>query len=423
MIASSDRRAAPIASHTRQRRAAWGVLLTVMAAACGGGSPAGPDGTSPVLTNLYVTFTADSLETGLSATATATGLDQRSSPVGIDGVSWRSTSPAVATVTPGGVITALAIGQTTLVASAGGRQAQRTLTVVAPVVAHLLITPETARLLRGASLPLVTSAITVNGRVVEGRPIAFTTSDSALATVTASGVVTALSAGDVVITAASEGTTASTALTVTAVPDSVQTVTVTPARGALSVGGTLQLSATEVDVRGVELSGRTPVWTVTGIVGVNVATISSTGLVTATGPGTALVQAFSEGQYGAATIIVADNVDPSIVVTFAAPVENAVVGDTLKIMVNATAPNPIVSVVAEVGPSRKTVSLQYTQVGVFNVAYVWINTLDITDIHAGPCQILVTATDNRGGHGVATRQFQRDTRVGKGGGSQLPPGK
>lgn len=424
LIASLTPRTTPAVTRARHRRVWWGVLLPVALGACGGANgTAGPDAPTPVLMNVYVTLTADTIETGLSATATASGLDQRSAPFGIAAVTWSSTSPAIATVTPAGVVTALATGQTTLVASAGGRQGQRLLTVVPPVVAHLLITPETARLVRGASLPLVTSAITANGRVVEGRPVVFATSDTTLATVTPSGVVTARSAGEVVITATSEGTMASTALTVTAIPDSVQTVVMSPERGAVSVGGVLQLSATLLDARGVALGGRVPAWTVTGVVGANVATVSSTGLVTATGPGTAIVQAASEGQHGSATIIVADNLDPRIIVTFAEPVENALVGDTLKIVANATAPNPITSVVAEVGPMRKVVRLALRPVGAFGSLMLWVGFLDVTDIPSGPCQILLTATDNGGARGVATRQFQRDTRKGKGGSSIQPPGK
>lgn len=391
---------------------------------CGAASgPVDPGSSTPVLTSVRVSFDADTIETGLFDTATASGVDQNGASIGVAGVTWSSTSPSVATIRPDGVITGLSSGQTTLVATASGRQGQRMLTVVRPVVAHLLMSPETARLVRGATLALVTSAITVNGRVVEGRPVAFTTSDATRATVTPSGVVTALSPGDVVVTAASEGTTASTNVTVTAIPDSVQKVVIAPGSGSLSVGGTLQLSATLLDARGVTLTGRAPAWSVTGIVGANVATVSRTGLVTATAPGTVLVQASSEGVFGTATIIVADNVDPSILVTFAVPVENALVGDTLKIIVNATAPNPIASVVAEVGPNRKPVTLEYRQVGALGGSYLWIGTLDVTDIHSGPTQILVIATDNRGSHGVATRQFQRDTRTGKGGSSQQPPGK
>ena len=376
-----------------------------------------------MLTSLRVAFSADTIETGLVATASATGEDQRGGIVGTGVVTWTSSSPNVATITAEGVVTGLTPGRTTLVAASNGKQGQRVLTVLAPVVAHILITPETARLVRGASLTLSTSSITVNGRLVEGRPVAFATSDPTRATVTSAGVVTALSPGDVVLTATSEGTSASSTLTVTAIPDSVQHVTVTPANAALKVGDALQLSATLTDVRGVILGGRVPVWTVTGVVGANVATVSSTGLVTATASGTALVEAFSEGQHGTATIIVADNVDPNILVSFAEPFENALVGDTLKIVLSVSAPNPIVSVVAEVGPSRKPVNLEYRTIGALGAAYVWVGTLDVTDIHAGPCQILVTATDNRAGHGVATRQFQRDTRVGKGGSSQQPPGK
>jgi uncharacterized protein YjdB len=422
--ASSGRRACAGSSAAACRRVVTIACCTGVIASCGSaGDSSAPASSTPALTSLRVDFSTDTTETGLLATATATGLDQRGAPIGIGAVTWSSTSPAVAMVTPDGMITAVTVGTTMLVASSNGAQGRRLFTVVRPVVAHLLITPETARLVRGASLSLSTTAITVNGRLIEGRRVAFTTSDPTRATVTPAGLVAAVSPGDVVLTATSEGASASTALTVTAIPDSVQTVTVTPASDALTVGGTVQLSATLTDARGVILGGRAPVWTVTGIVGANVATFSSTGLVTATGPGTALIQAFSEGQNGAATIIVADNVDPSIVVTFALPVENALVGDTLNIIVNATAPNTLASVVAEVGTTRKTVRLEYRKVGALGAAYLWVGTLDVTDIHAGPTQILVTATDSRGGHGVATRQFQRDTRTGKGGSSQQPPSK
>ena len=405
-------------------RWARGALLAAALASCGGGGDStAPASSTPLLTSLSVSLSSDTVETGLLATASTVGFDQHGAQIATGAITWTSTSPAVATVTPAGAITALTTGRTTLVATSNGVRGERTLTVLAPVIAHLLITPEVARLVRGAGLSLITSAITVNGRLVEGRRVDFATSDASRASVTPTGVVTAISPGDVVLTATSEGASASTVLTVTAIPDSVQTVVVTPASGSLTIGGSLQLSATQTDARGVLLGGRPPVWTVTGIVGANVATVSSTGLVTATGAGTALVEAVSEGQHGSATIIVADNVDPSIVVTFAAPVANALVGDTLKIVANATAPSGISSVIAEVGPTRKVVRLALMPVGALGGNQLYVGILDITDIHAGPCQILLTATDNRGGHGVATRQFKRDARLGKGGSSQQPPGK
>src|SRR4051812_7002759 len=193
------------------RRILASVLSAFAAASCGAaGDSSGPASSTPALTSLNVQLSADTIETGLVATAAAVGFDQSGAHIGTGTVAWSSTSPAVATVTPEGVITGLTPGRTTLVASSNGMQGKRDLTVIAPVVAHLLITPETARLLRGATLPLSTAAITVNGRLVEGRPVTFATSDSTRAVVSPTGVVTAVSPGDVVVTATSEGASAAT---------------------------------------------------------------------------------------------------------------------------------------------------------------------------------------------------------------------
>jgi uncharacterized protein YjdB len=86
------------------------------------------------------------------------------------------------------------------------------------------------------------------------------------------------------------------------VPASVASVTVSPADATLVVGGTRQLIATLRDAAGNILTGRTVTWAPADG---PIARVSSTGLVTAVGPGGPVpVTATSEGQVGSALITV-----------------------------------------------------------------------------------------------------------------------
>ena len=390
---------------------------------CGSGSSSGvtaPVASAPVLTVVRISLSSDTLLVGQSATASVTGLDQNSAVIDIGAPTWSTTSPSIATVSPSGVVSAVAPGQTMLIASVNGKQGQQSLTILQAAISRLSMTPDAPRVVRGTTLQLTASALDFNGRALPGRAIVWTSSDGAKATVTSTGFVTALSPGVVTIVATSEGVSASSVVTVTGSVDSVATVTVSPATSILKVGGTVQLAATLKDDAGNTLTGRAVTWSVTGIRGAGVATVSGAGFVNAESPGTVIVEAFCEGRHGAATITVNDDVDSTIVVTFAAPVENALVGDTLLVIVGVKSLYPLASVVAAVGPMRTLLTLKYQRVGALGGSYLWTGSIDITDIPSGPCGILVTATDNRGAHGLGSRQFQRDTRKDKGG-SGTPP--
>ena len=401
-------------------RATFAVSLSYVVA-CGGAAPgavAGPVLSTPVLTTVRILLSPDTLVVGESAAASASGLDQFSVAIGIGVPTWSSTSPGVATVTASGVVSAVAPGRTMLVASVNGKQGERSLTIVQAVISRVSITPAALRMVRGATLLLRASALDFNGRELPGRRIDWTTSDATKATVSSAGVVTALSPGVVLITATGEGVSASTVVTVTGSADSVATVTLGPTTATLTVGDNVQLSATLKDGAGNTLTGRSVTWSVSGIAGTNAATVSDAGLVTARAPGTVIVQAFSEGQVGAMTITVNDNLDASIVVTFALPVENELIGDTLRVQVGVKSVNPLASVVAVVGRFQTT--LVFGVVTSKGVNPVWAGVIDITDVPSGPYQVMVTATDNRSARGVGSRKFLRDTRTGKGG-SGTPP--
>lgn len=84
-------------------------------------------------------------------------------------------------------------------------------------------------------------------------------------------------------------------------PGTVTTVTLTPEAATLTVGQTVQLYVTLRDIYNARLEGRTVTWTSSDEA---VATVNTSGLVTAVYPGTALIEAESEGVRAAVTITV-----------------------------------------------------------------------------------------------------------------------
>ena len=400
------------------------VGAAIVAMGCGGGEPTSTSKglvSTPVLTVVNIVITPEILIAGETAQASAAGLDQNGVGIGIGTPVWSSTAPAIATISESGVINAVAVGQVTLIATVGGKQGQRIVTVIPPPIAQIVLDPPAFRMLRGTTRQLHAAAFDVKARELTERKIVFTSSDPAKATVTPDGVVTALTPGTANIIATGENIVSMSALTVTATPDSVATVTVSPAVKALRIGETVQLSATLRDSTDRVLAARPIEWVVTGARGGNAATVSAAGLVTALATGTVIVEAYSEGQHGSVTIIIGDNVDENIVVTFAKPTENELVGDTLQVYVGVQSNRQLAEVTASVGPLRTTLTM--TKVGAMGFAIMWVGTIDITDLPTGPYQVLATATDVTGAHGLGSRQFQRDTRTGKGGSGSQPKQK
>jgi len=163
------------------------------------------------------------------------------------------------------------------------------------------VAPNPASVVVGGTVPLTATTKDAGGNVLTGRVLTWASSNTALATVNGSGVVTGVAAGGpVTITATSEGQSGTSAVTVSAV--SVASVVVSPSTASVSVGYTVPLTATTKDAGGNVLTGRTVTWTTSNAA---IATVSATGVVTgvaAGGPVT--ITATSEGQSGTAAVTV-----------------------------------------------------------------------------------------------------------------------
>ena len=271
-------------------------VFVIATLSCGGG---GTEPVVPVLTTVTVTLSSPTIQVAQTASATVTGLDQNGASIAVGAVTWSTGSASVASITAAGVVTGVAPGQTVVIASAGGKQGQQSLTVLAVPVASVTVSPAAPSVVVGGTQQLTATTLDATGATLTGRTITWTTSDATKATVNSTGLVTAVAGGTATITATSEGKSGTSAVTVT-VP--VATVTVAPATASIAVGATQQFTATLKDASGNTLTGRTVTWT---SMNTNYATVnSSTGLATAVAAGTATIKATSETKEGTATLTV-----------------------------------------------------------------------------------------------------------------------
>jgi uncharacterized protein YjdB len=160
----------------------------------------------------------------------------------------------------------------------------------------------------GGTSQATATARDINGTVLTGKAVAWTSANPSIATVSGAGLVTAVAAGTTLIRAKVGGQTGNATFTVNAgsagppPPTPVATVSVSLAASSITIGGTTQATATTKDANGVVLTGRSTTWASSDP---SVASIDGvTGFVTGVGAGTATLTATSEGKTGSATLTV-----------------------------------------------------------------------------------------------------------------------
>ena len=181
--------------------------------------------------------------------------DANGNPVSGQSITWTSSNTAVATVSNAGLVTAVANGgPVTITATAGGKSGTATVTV-AQVGRRGGGHPGATTLVALGSTVQLTAAVTdANGHPVTGQTVTWSSSNSAVAQIGPTGLVTAMATGGPVTLTATVGGKSGTA-TVT-VTQAVATVAVTPpATTLVSFGETLQLTATATDANGMTING------------------------------------------------------------------------------------------------------------------------------------------------------------------------
>lgn len=404
------------------------VLSAGFLVGCGGApstAPAAAGATTaatPALSAVAVSRSEVIIQAGQTAAARAQGGSAEGTRVDISQPVWSTEIPSIATVSASGVVTALAPGRSFIYATVNGVRGQALLTVTPAAATKVTLAPVASTIAVGATLVLTATVSDSAGRTLTDRVVTWVSQDSTKATVSASGVVTGRAPGAVTITVNCERASAFVVLTVPGAPGAVLSLAVSPGTANLNTGSTLQFAATARDATGGILSGRATTWTSAVVLGADtVATLSASGLLTAVSPGTMTVTATSEGQIATATVTVTQAVDTNLVVTFAEPALNALVGDTLVVVANVRSTYPLTSVFATILGQK--VPLKLVPVGARGANALWKANVDVSSLASGPWSVTVTATDNRGSIGIASAKFQRDTRSGKGGSKTSTPQK
>jgi uncharacterized protein YjdB len=179
----------------------------------------------------------------------------------------------------------------------------------------------------GGTLQVTATAYTFTGQVAIGRSVSWSSSNEAVATVSGTGMVTAVAAGAATIRARVQDATGSTDITVAVVP--VASVTVAPETATLVAGTTATLTATSRDAGGTPLAGRAVTWTPLEPA---IATVNAQGVVTAVSAGTGRIVAAAEGKADTATITVI----PAVAAVEVAPsAPTLVVGGTAQLTATA----------------------------------------------------------------------------------------
>jgi hypothetical protein len=166
-------------------------------------------------------------------------------------------------------------------------------------VATLAITPPPQTLTVGKTAQLVAVGRDAAGQIIPDLAAEWTTDAPLVASVSETGLVTALTPGSTVVSARVEERSAAITVTVRAV--SIASVTIAPGVLALNVGTTRQVSAVARDADGNELSDRAVAWTTSNS---SVVTISPDGLASARAAGFATLTAESEGKSQRADVTV-----------------------------------------------------------------------------------------------------------------------
>jgi hypothetical protein len=236
-------------------------------------------------------------------------LDGVGNPVSGVAVSWVSTDPTRADVTPVGRIAARANGTTLVIATASGRS-DTVAVAIQQVLAHYTFNVPGV----GLNALTQTAQVTATPRDARGNAIAagaapsYVVHDPSVASVTAgTGLVTALLNGSTFVVAFRGAVRDSVPLLVSQ-KAKVVTVSPQPVPAMTSVGDQRQLNATAVDSANVSVQGAQPAWSSSNTAAANV---NSAGLVTAVGLGSTFVVASLDGKRDSVVITVTN--DPATV--------------------------------------------------------------------------------------------------------------
>jgi len=260
---------------------------------------------SASLVSIAVTPTSPSIVKGATQQFKATGTLSNGAEEDVTGsVTWLSSNTKVATIAAGGLATGAGTGIATIEATSGSINSSASLTVLAPVLSSITVTPANARVSAGNKLQYIATGTYSDGSTQNlTGSVTWLSSNTKVATITTAGVATGLTAGSATIQATLGTISGSTTLTVA--PPVLVSIAVTPPNNGIVVGGTQQFVATGTYSDGSSQNlTSAATWSSSNPAA---ATITAAGLATGAGVGSTTIQALSGTISGTASLTVTAN--------------------------------------------------------------------------------------------------------------------
>ena len=259
-----------------------------------------PPPPEPVVASVTVSPDEAMIEEGTTQQFTATASTSDGMEIPDLEFTWSSSDEMVATVDSDGLATGVGAGEAMITATADSISGLAILTVGVPptdepVVASVTVSPDESLIETDATQQFTAKALTSDGMEIPDAEFTWSSSDEMVATVDTDGLATGVGAGEAMITATADSVSGMATITVTEPPPpepvvaSVEIVDAMPVM--LEIGDTHQLMAVARTSDGTMIDDVTFVWSSDDN---EVATVDTTGLVTAVGAGMANITAITE---------------------------------------------------------------------------------------------------------------------------------
>jgi uncharacterized protein YjdB len=241
--------------------------------------------------SISVSLASSTIASNSTTQATETVLPAEAT---IKEVTWSSSNTSIATVNSSGLVTAnnTGLAGTSVIRATAtdgsGVFGEATLTVSPVNVTSVSVTPETATIVGLGNTQQLTATISPNNAT--NKNITWASSDDAIATVNASGLVTSIAAGVVTITVTTEDGSFTDTSTITVSYVAVSSITLSSNEVTLYTAGTFRTLTLTATISPENASNKTITWSSSNS---GVASVSSVGLVTGLSVGSAIITATS----------------------------------------------------------------------------------------------------------------------------------
>ena len=247
--------------------------------------------TSPTLTSIAITAPSGSIAKGTSEQFTATGTYRDNSTANITSqATWSSSNSSVATITATGLAAAVATGSTNISASLGNVNSNVVpLTVTSATLSSIAITAPNGSIAKGTSEQFTaTGTFSDNSTANITSQVTWSSSNSSVATITATGLAAAVATGSTNISA-SLGNVNSNVFPLTVTAATLSSIAITAPNGSIAKGTSEQFTATGTysDNSTANITGQVT-WSSSNS---GVAIIAATGLATAVATGSTNISA------------------------------------------------------------------------------------------------------------------------------------